>query len=289
MGERRYRNLSLPEFFEENGNVVDKKLRFRVLTGFIKLISGREDLDRKIYTAIKEIQTHKGHLDNTRGNLEERRQKLFDYVISAAEQLDQRRAKVFSDEHSEVMRLIDIQSTGDLALTQMLVRLESMKDMEDLVVHLSSSFEVVKGISGDVSNVISALQETQDMMMSSLNESLVRLGVNPSEADFDSEKIVERARELARRSLTSNEENNPIDLLTKEAMDLKLSLKHLEAPLVNEKELFNMILDHVRSHNNEVDVKKIAKELAVPEDQVENATIKLALKGRLRQPQIIER
>ncbi|MCZ6613771.1 MAG: hypothetical protein O6762_03715 [Thaumarchaeota archaeon] len=289
MGERRYRNLSLPEFFEENGNVVDKKLRFRVLTGFIKLISGREDLDRKIYTAIKEIQTHKGHLDNTRGNLEERRQKLFDYVISAAEQLDQRRAKVFSDEHSEVMRLIDIQSTGDLALTQMLVRLESMKDMEDLVVHLSSSFEVVKGISGDVSNVLSALQETQDMMMSSLNESLVRLGVNPSEADFDSEKIVERARELARRSLTSYEENNPTNLLTKEAMDLKLSLKHLEAPLVNEKELFNMILDHVRSHNNEVDVKKIAKELAVPEDQVENATIKLALKGRLRQPQIIER
>ena len=268
---------------------MDKKLRFRVLTGFIKLISGREDLDRKIYTAIKEIQTHKGHLDNTRGNLEERRQKLFDYVISAAEQLDQRRAKVFSDEHSEVMRLIDIQSTGDLALTQMLVRLESMKDMEDLVVHLSSSFEVVKGISGDVSNVLSALQETQDMMMSSLNESLVRLGVNPSGADFDSEKIVERARELARRSLTSYEENNPTDLLTKEAMDLKLSLKHLEAPLVNEKELFNMILDHVRSHNNEVDVKKIAKELAVPEDQVENATIKLALKGRLRQPQIIER
>ncbi len=262
---------------------------FGALTGFIRLISGRENLDSKIYNAIKEIQTHKGHLDNTRCNLEERRQKLFDYVINAAEQLDQRRAKVFSDEHSEVMRLIDIQSTGELALTQMLVRLESMKDMENLVTHLSSSFDVVKGISGDVSDVLSALQVTQDMMMSSLNESLVRLGVNPSEPDFDSEKIVERARELARGNVTLFGESNPTDLLTKEAMDLRLSLKHLETPQVNEKELFNMILDHMRSHNNEVNVKTIAKELSIPEDQVENATIKLALKGRLRQPQLIER
>jgi len=287
LGEKVKKSLP-PQIFVNKCNVVDKKLVFGTLTGFIKLICGREDFDRKIYNAIKEIQTHKGHLDNTRGNLEDRRQKLFNHVISAAEQLDQRRAKVFSDEHSEVMRLIEIQSTGELALTQMLVRLESMKDMENLVVHLSSSFDVVKRISGDVSNVLSALQTTQDMMMSNLNESLVQLGVNPSDAEFNGDSIVERAQELARRTLTAFEDRNPTDLLSKEAMDLKLSLRHLEMPQINEKELFNMILDHMRSHDNEVDVKKIAKELAIPEDQVENATIKLALKGRLRQPQIIE-
>ncbi|MFQ6011030.1 MAG: hypothetical protein ACE5KG_02540 [Nitrososphaerales archaeon] len=260
-----------------------------ILTGLIRIITRREDLDRKIYSAVKQIQIHKGHLDHARGNLEERRQKLFNNVVSAAEQLDQRRAKVFSDEHSEVMRLIEMQSTGELALTQMLVRLESMKDMENLVAHLSSSFDVVKQISGDVSNIISALQVTQDMMLSSLSESLVRLGVNPSESDLDSNRIIERAQQLARTNPTSIENSNPTDLLTKEAMSLKLSQKHLETPQVNEKELFNLILEHVRTHDKGVDVQKIAKDLALPVDQVENATIKLALKGRLRQPQIIER
>ena len=64
--------------------------------------------------------------------LEERRKDLFNNAIQAFEDKSKRRASVYESEHSELDNVVQTIANGELALTQLNVRLESIKHIDDM-------------------------------------------------------------------------------------------------------------------------------------------------------------
>src|ERR1700730_11803349 len=79
------------------------------------------DYKTKVLLAIKNIDFHRKELDSLKVRLSERRQLLFDMTVRALQEKDKPKAGIYAGEHTEIMKVIKVVTTSELALTQMML------------------------------------------------------------------------------------------------------------------------------------------------------------------------
>ena len=180
-----------------------------------KIIGRNGPSKQKISFAIREIETHRRELQTLKEQLEERRQDLFGLALKAYGEKSEARASVYSSEHSEIDSVIRAVGTGELALTQINIRLESIKDIGDVINHMTSAFNTARKIGKNASQLVPALENISEEVNSTMNETLTQLGnISPSltidTRTSSGADIIEKAKKYAGQQLSDLPELPPI-------------------------------------------------------------------------------
>lgn len=273
-----------------------------------RLFGGGDDhLKRKLASAATKIESHKREIAMLRVRLENRRQSLFEQVVQAIEERDDSRASVFAVELSEIKKVLRVVKVSELALTQIIVRIQSIRDVGDVFVNVNESFKIIKSISKSVSGVVPALENATDEVNKSLSETLAGLGnlspsisldiKNESEQDifekaklFSEEKTMELNDDIP-QSIASASGDSMFEKVERIALlatadDDDSSEPGFKPVLLGkpkgnaaaEDKIFNYI-DRRSGHLNILDA---AATLNLPADEVEKTVIKLVSEGKVK-------
>lgn len=266
---------------------------------------GKDDNIRpKIAAAVKEIELHRRELENLRAKLEQRRKMLFDTTVRAMMSRDKPKATVYANEWTELRKVGKVVYASELALTQVMLRLESIVDVGDVMSHMSIAFKVLRQVNKAVQGVVPSLDQASNEFNNALTETMAEMGnVSPSislNIKTDSgEELVEQARKLAEQRademkssfLTSPRQlerdaldtDRRVPLLAEGELDEEeaaiLGTIYKQEPAENAEE---QLLHYATVHNGNVDINDASTMLKLPSDDVEQAMLKLLSEGKVK-------
>ena len=266
---------------------------------------GKEDNIRpKIASAVKEIELHRRELENLRSKLEQRRRTLFETTIRAMMSKDKPKAAVYANEWSELRKVGRVVYASELALTQVMLRLESIVDVGDVMSHMSTAFKVLRQVNKAVVGVVPSLDQASDEFNAALTETMAEMGnVSPSislNIQTDSgEELVEQARKLAEQradEMKSSMLTSPRQIEL-EAKDIEKKIPLLADGELDDEEaailgtLYKQrpvedaegeVLRYASIHNGNVDITDASAALKMPSDDIEQAMLKLLSEGKVK-------
>ncbi len=265
---------------------------------------GREDnVKPKIASTIKEIELHRKELENLRVRLEQRRRSLFDTTVKAMMTKDQSKATVYANEWSELRKVGKVVYASELALTQVVLRLESILDVGDVMFHLSMAFKVLRKVNKTVQGLVPSLDQASSDINNALTETMAGMeNISPSISlniqTESGEELVEQARKLAEERADEMKRNlalSPRQIQAAEAFDRRVPL--LEGVDENEEEAAilgtmyrpkpveeaqEQVLQYAAIHNGNVDISDASTALKMPSDDVEQAMLTLIAQGKVK-------
>jgi division protein CdvB (Snf7/Vps24/ESCRT-III family) len=267
-------------------------------------ISREQNVKPKIASTIKEIEMHRRELENLRAKLEQRRKSLFDTTVKAMQSKDEPKASVYANEWSELRKVGKVVYASELALTQVVLRLESIIEVGDVMTHMSMAFKVLRKVNKTVQGMVPSLDQASDEINNALTETMAEMGhVSPSISlninTESGEELVEQARKLAeeraeemKHSLAipqiqiqrgSLESARRVPLLAtgedddEEAAILGTIYKPKPVEVTEEQ-----VLQYAAIHNGNVDISDASSALKLPSDDVEQAMLILLAQGKVR-------
>ncbi len=271
-------------------------------------IDAEKNIKEKISAAIRQIDLQRKELEQLRCRLEERRKLMFDATVRAIEKHDEMRARVLAGEHIELQKIGKVVNASELALIHISVRLETLRDVGDIMFVLTTAFKAVRKIGKSVAEVAPNLEQAASEINESFTNILSELGmVSPnvtlSLSDTPTE-IVQKAQQLitdrtselfdlpkslpavnpGRESIF--EQTKKVALLATEGDDDDLESDEfkpvlysqpVETPVNTE----IVVRDYIRRAGNiKIDVSNASAELNLPVDLVEQAYIKVLAESK---------
>ncbi|HYB02895.1 MAG TPA: hypothetical protein VED17_00445, partial [Nitrososphaerales archaeon] len=154
----------------------------------------------KINVSLRQIEIQRKELQTLKGRLEDRRRVIFESTIRAIEKSDEMTAQVLEGEHAELLKIIKVVMASELALLHICVRLETIRDVGDIMSVLSSAFKSVKKVGKSVSEIAPNMEQAAAEINGSFSNILTELkmvspNVNISLTDSPNE-IFEKAQKL---------------------------------------------------------------------------------------------
>ncbi|MDE1858698.1 MAG: Snf7 family protein [Thaumarchaeota archaeon] len=266
---------------------------------------GREDsIKPKLSSTIKEIEYHRKELENLRVKLEQRRKSLFDTTVKAMMTKDESKASIYANEWAELRKVGKVVYASELALTQVVLRLESIVDVGDVMAHMSSAFKVLSKVNKTVSGLVPSLDQASEDINAALSETMVGMGniaptVQLNIQDGSGEEIVEQARKLAEQraqEMTRTLKVSP-RLIEREAPEIQQRIPILAAGDDEDEEAQILgtvyrpahpddteerVLQYAAIHDGKVDVTDASSALKMPSDDVEQAMLTLLAQGKVK-------
>ncbi|HLQ03484.1 MAG TPA: hypothetical protein VK114_01690, partial [Nitrososphaerales archaeon] len=262
-----------------------------------------EGVKGKIASTIKEIELHRRELEGMRSRLAQRRKLLYDTTVRALIAKDKSKAKVYASEWAELRKVAKVVYASELALTQVILRLESINDIGDVISHMSTAFKVLRRVSKTVQGLVPALDQASEEINTTLTETMAEIGnVTPSISlnlqTEGGEELVEQARRYAEEQAEEMQRNL---IVTPEAIKRQTETSQGVPLLATEEEegekkqflgvLYtstredgteDQVLKYASAHDGAVDVNDASKTLALQPDEVEHAMLKLLSEGRVK-------
>ena len=270
---------------------------------FIGLSKG-DDIKPKISSTIKEIELHRRELENLHVKLDLRRRSLFETTVKAMMAKDKSKAAVYANEWAELRKVGKVVYASELALTQVVLRLESIVDVGDVMSHMSMAFKVLRKVNKTVQGLVPSLDQASNEFNDTLTETMAEMGnVSPSISlniqTESGEELVEEARKLAeeraeemKRSLMVSPrqiQRQGEDLVRKipllatgdedEEEAAMLGTLYRSHPVEDAEE---QVLQYAAIHNGTVDILDVSTVLKMPSDDVEQAMLKLLSEGKVK-------
>ena len=272
----------------------------------LKLIGLRKEdnLKPKIASTIKEIELHRRELENLRVRLDQRRKSLFETTVKAMMAKDKSKAAVYANEWAELRKVGKVVYASELALTQIVLRLESIVDVGEVMSHLGMAFKVLRKVNKTVQGLVPSLDQASEEINAALTETMSEMGnVSPSISlniqTESGEELVEQARKLAeeraeemKRTMVVSpsqiqqngeelERRVPLLAMGEEEDEESMALGTLyRAPPGEEAE--EQVLQYAAIHNGSVDITDASTMLKMPSDDLEQAMLKLLAEGKVK-------
>ena len=266
---------------------------------------GREDsIKPKISSTIKEIEVHRKELENLRGRLDQRRKGLFDTTVKAMMTKDQEKANIYANEWAELRKVGKVVYASELALTQVILRLESIVDVGDVMLHMSMAFRVLSKVNKTVQGLIPSLDQASSDINNALAETMAGMGnISPAiQLNIENgsgEEIVEQARKLAEERAEEMKRTLLVSprLIQREAPEIQRRIPLLASGGDEDEEyqilgtIFKpqprdeaeeQVLQYAAIHNGSVDIKDASSVLKMPSDDVEQAMLTLLSQGKVK-------
>ena len=235
--------------------------------------------------------------------LEQRRKSLFDTTVKAMMSRDQSKAVVYANEWSELRKVGKVVYASELALTQVVLRLESIIDVGDVMTHMSMAFKVLRKVNKTVQGMVPSLDQASDEINTALTETMAEMGhVSPSISlnvqTESGEELIEQARKLAeeraeemKRTLSMPylqirpevyEPASRVPLLATGDDDEEVTVLgtlYKPKPIQDTEE---QVLQYAAIHNGNVDITDASTALKMPSDDVEQAMLTLMAQGKVK-------
>ena len=263
-----------------------------------------DDIRPRLSSTIKEIEYHRKELENLRGRLQQRRRNLYDTTIKAMMTKDETKASIYANEWAELRKVGKVVYASELALTQVVLRLESIVDVGDVMAHMSMAFKVMQKVNKAVTGLMPSLDQASEDINSALNETMVGMSnISPSiQLNINTEsgeELVEQARKLAEERAEEMRQTLKLSprLIQREAPEIQERIPLLatgEDEDAEERILGTIykpqrpddseerVLQYANIHNGRVDVTDASTVLKMPSDDVEQAMLTLLAQGKVK-------
>lgn len=211
--------------FEKNWNKKDDPLFSRVKDR----ITPSNPLKPRIEAAERKIQVQISRMEIALSRISDRDAYIFRKVVLALQRQDTTRASMYANELSEVRKLGTLVTQSKLAFMQVVMRLNTVRDLGDAVTVISPVMSVVKNVGSNLSYVIPEAKGEISEINNILSDIMVDSGGIPNNSHFNSDttneeadKIISEASILAEKRMSemfpaissSNLQNN------KEALEI---------------------------------------------------------------------
>lgn len=266
--------------------------------------SRKEVMREKINRAIKGTEVHRREIDNLKLRLENRRKTLYETMIKAKQSREDAKAIVYANELAELKRIIRVVTTSQLALTQIVTRMESMRDVGDAILQMSTAMEEVGKVNKSVSDIIPSFNGATEQINSTLSETMTDLGqVSPGitiNLEHDSSgDIIEAAMRYAdekvselkedRAALPKSRDGHLIDHVKKVALlttgddenTVESEFKPVVLSVPRKEAIENKVENYYKMNGGRFTVMEAAAELRLPLKDVEMAAVSLASNGKI--------
>jgi division protein CdvB (Snf7/Vps24/ESCRT-III family) len=184
------------------------------------------------------LRLQRNKLEQATFRLKERDKILFQSCINALNNKNKERAAICANEMAEVRKLIKFLCNIELAIERVLLRLETIKELNDIVFDLKPAlkllqsvsqelFEVLPDVSSELGKVNEAISETLSSTKITADESIIPVGRKTPEG----EKIINEASSFLEQKLAEKLPEPPATLQVSEAE--KTTLKEMIALTAN--------------------------------------------------------
>jgi len=217
---------------------------------------------------------------------------------------DESKANVYANEWSELRKVGKVVYASELALTQVVLRLESILDVGDVMFHMSMAFKVLRKVNKTVQGLVPSLDQASSDINNALSETMAGMeNISPSISlniqTETGEELVEAARKLAEEraeemkhsigisplhlQLRGYDQTSRVPLLaTGEDDDEDSAILGTVYKPRPAHETEEQVLQYAAIHNGNVDITDASSVLKMPPDDVEQAMLILMAQGKVK-------
>jgi len=239
----------------------------------------RQTLKERIYEALKVLNAQHRRLQQLVTRLQERDKELFNACTMAKSWNDELHAILYANELAELRKLIKTIMASSLAIEQVILRLETIEQLGDAMVHLGPVMKIIQGLRGQLTNIIPEVATELDNVNKMLGSILVDVGEPKTTEVVASEealKVLQEAEVIAEQRLKEKLPELPMVALEKIPVSTSTA-----APLGVDS-LEEKLLEYIKRQGGEIIISKCAAELKTPPDDIRRALERLASEGKIR-------
>jgi division protein CdvB (Snf7/Vps24/ESCRT-III family) len=166
-------------------------------------LKSKEFIKPMIEYAIRQIQIQIAKLESSCTRLRERGLMIFNKIVSSIQKQDLQHASIFANELAEVRKMDKMVTQAKLALEQIMIRLDTAKDLGDIVVTLRPAISAAKSIESGLSKVapeaekeIKEISDLLDEIVTSASKTDLEQ-ISFEAVNQDAEKIIAEASTIA--------------------------------------------------------------------------------------------
>ena len=260
-------------------------------------------------------------LEQASYRLKQRDRGLFESCMRSLKTNNKERAAMCANEIAEVRKVIKFLYSVQLAVERVILRLETIKELSDIVIDLKPAlkllknvstdlFQVLPDVSSELNNVNEAIQETLYTTKISADESLIPVGRKteggqevlqevstflerkladslPEPPTFSSKQNEKPLKELVSLTASSSEmmedeKNEFVRDVSKALFSYKKSeIKEISFK-VEKPSLEDVLLDYVRNRNGEIDLSRCSNDLKTSNEEIQKTLETLGTKGKIK-------
>lgn len=278
----------------------------------------REVAAKSIFT----LRVQQNKLEQASYRLKERDRILFESCMNALKKNNKEKAAICANEIAEIRKLIKFLYNVQLAIERVILRLETIKELSDIVVDLkpalkllqnvsSELFQILPDVSKELNNVNEAIHETLYATKITADESMIPVG---KKTEAGEEILSEVSRFLEQRLSETLPEPPATSVETKAApikemvalsatssqiigrkaadefgfnpSETLISYKKSEIKEISLKvekpSLEDALLEYVRKSNGEIDLTRCSIDLKTSYEEIEKALENLGNQGKIK-------
>ena len=164
-------------------------------------------LKPRIDAAVRGLQAQTNKLEQLQNRLVDRDKNIFSKVVDAYTKHDQAHASIYANELAEIRKMSRMIIQSQLALEQIILRLQTVQELGDVVVSLAPAMSVVrkvgKGIAGVMPEAEGELGEIGELLSGVLMEAGQTSGgmLSFDTMNEDAQKIMSEAATFAEQRM----------------------------------------------------------------------------------------
>jgi division protein CdvB (Snf7/Vps24/ESCRT-III family) len=277
------------------------------------------EVANKSITTLK-IQQNK--LEQASFRLKERDRVLFETCMGALKKNNREKAAICATELAEVRKIVKFLYNVQLAIERVVLRLETIKELGDIVADLKPAlhllqgvsqelFQILPDVSSELNNVNSTIQETLHATKISADEDIIPVGKKTEGGEEILKEVTSFMQQKLTETLPEPPEGRPIKEITpiRELVALTATSSQLIGHKTTEETGFDpsksvfsykkseikefslkvqkpcledVLLEYVRKTNGEIDLGRCSNELQTSNEEIERALESLGTKGRIK-------
>ena len=268
------------------------------------------------------LKMQQNKLEQANFRLKERDRVLFETCLGALKKNNKEKAAICATEIAEVRKLVKFLYNVQLAIERVILRLETIRELGDIVADLKPAlrllqgvsqelFQVLPDVSSELNTVNETIQETLHVTKISTDENLIPVGKKTE----GGEEILKEVTCFMQQKLAETLPEPPIAEPAKE----KTPIKELVALTASSSKMFghktseetgfdpsktlfsykkseikefslkmekpcleDVLLEYVRKTNGEIDLSRCSNELETSNEEIERALESLGTKGKIK-------
>jgi len=242
----------------------------------------RTPLKERIYQALKVLNMQHRRLQQLLARLQERDKELFNSCAMAKAWGDELHAVLYANELVELRKLTKTVMASSLAIEQVVLRLETIEQLGDAMVHLGPVVKIIQGLKGQLTNIIPEVAVELENVNNVLGSILIDIGeAKGAEVVASNEealKVLQEAEVVAEQRLREKLPELPTPITEKLPVVASSSVSSEGRGF----DLEERILQYIKDHGGELFISKCASDLNVTPQDVRRAIEKLASEGKIR-------
>ena len=177
------------------------------ITQKMKEVISPTPLKYKISKALSTMRVQQRKIEGTSRHLEQRDRLLREKCVSALQAKDNAMASMYANECAEIRKIVKITLHSELALEQVSLRLETVKEFGDMAYTMSSVSGVVGLLKDNLRNVIPEVSLKLSEIHDSLEDMVVEVGeateqtVDTEASSSEAQKILTEANIIAEHKM----------------------------------------------------------------------------------------